>query len=142
MLIKTKYFGEIQIDEKQIIDFPEGIPGFQDDKQYIMIRDEDTDFTFFQSLKTEDLCFITLPPVLIVGDYGFDISKETVEKLELEKAEDVLVYSILNIPEDYKKMTANLKAPIVINIKNNKGTQELLDDDKLDLKHPVFKGEE
>ena len=142
MLIKTKYFGEIQIDEKQIIDFPEGIPGFQDDKQYIMIRDEDTDFTFFQSLKTEDLCFITLPPVLIVGDYGFDISKETVEKLELEKAEDVLVYSILNIPEDYKKMTANLKAPVIINIKNNKGIQELLDDDKFDLKHPVFKGEE
>ena len=142
MQIKTKYFGEIQIDEKQIIDFPEGIPGFQDDKQYIIIRDEDTDFTFFQSLKTEDLCFITLPPVLIVGDYGFDISKETVEKLELEKAEDVLVYSILNIPEDYKKMTANLKAPVIINIKNNKGIQELLDDDKFDLKHPVFKGEE
>ena len=142
MQIKTKYFGEIQIDEKQIIDFPEGIPGFQDDKQYIMIRDEDTDFTFFQSLKTEDLCFITLPPVLIAGDYGFDISKETVEKLELEEAEDVLVYSILNIPEDYKKMTANLKAPVIINIKNNKGIQELLDDDKFDLKHPVFKGEE
>lgn len=142
MKITTKYFGEIEIDESQIIDFTEGIPGFQEDKQYIMIRDEDTDFTFFQSLKTEDLCFITLPPVLLAEGYSFDLSKETVKKLELEEAEDVLVYSILNIPQDYKKMTANLKAPLIINAKNKKGIQELLDDDKFDIKHPVFKGEE
>lgn len=142
MQIQTKFFGEIEINKNQIIDFPEGIPGFPEEKQYIIIRDEDTDFTFFQSAKTEHLCFITLPPVLILGDYSFELSKETVKKLELENAEDVLVYSILNIPEDFKEMTANLKAPLVINIKNNKGIQELLDDDIYALKHPVFRGEE
>ncbi len=142
MQIKTKYYGEIEINKEQIINFTEGIPGFLDEKQYIMIRDEETEFTFFQSLKTEDLCFITLPPAYIVGDYSFELNKQTVLKLELENAEDVLVYSILNIPEDYKKMTANLRAPLIVNVKNNKGIQELLDDEKFALKHPVYKGEE
>ena len=142
MQLKTKFFGEIEIDENQIINFVEGIPGFPEEKQYIILRDEDSDFAFLQSAKTEALCFITLPPALIVGDYSFDLSDETVEKLELENAEDVLVYVILNIPEDFKKMTANLKAPVVINIKNNKGVQELLDDDKYSIKHQLFRGDE
>lgn len=142
MNIKTKFFGEIEIDENQIINFVEGIPGFPEEKQYIILKDEDSDFTFLQSVNTETLCFITLPPALIVGDYSFDLSDETVEKLELEDPEDVLVYTILNIPEDFKKMTANLKAPIVINIKNNMGIQELLDDDRYSIKHQLFRGDE
>lgn len=142
MKIKTKFFGEIETEESQIINFVEGIPGFPKEKQYIILKDEDSDFAFLQSAHNEALCFITLPPALIVGDYSFDLSDETVEKLELKNAEDVLVYTILNIPEDFKKMTANLKAPIVINMKNNKGIQELLDDDRYGIKHPVFRGDE
>lgn len=142
MNIKTKFFGEIEIEQNQIINFIEGIPGLPEEKEYIILKDEDTDFTFIQSVQTEALCFITMPPALIVGDYSFDLSDEAVEKLELENAEDVLVYTILNIPEDFKKITANLKAPIVINIKNNKGIQELLDDDKYSIKHQLFRGDE
>ncbi|MPM97723.1 Flagellar assembly factor FliW [bioreactor metagenome] len=76
---------------------------------------------------------------MIVGDYSFDISDETVEKLELKSPEDVLTLAILNIPEDFKKMTANLRAPIVINTKNKIGIQELLNDDNYSMKHQVFR---
>lgn len=139
MKIKTKFFGEIEIDEKQIINFVDGIPGFPEYKKYVILNDEELDFTFLQSIDEKDLCFITLPPAAIVGDYSFDLSDETVEKLELEKPEDAATLAILNIPEDFKKMTANLKAPIVINTKNNKGIQELLDGDNYSMKHQVFK---
>ena len=142
MTIKTKFFGQVNIEETQIIDFIKGIPGFSENKQYIILTDEDSDFVFLQAIDEESLCFITVPPANIVGDYTFDLNEETVERLELEKAEDVLVLSLLNIPDDFKKMTANLKAPIIINIKNNKGIQELLDDDRFDIRHPVFRGEE
>lgn len=139
MKIKTKFFGEVDIDEKQIINFEEGIPGFPEYKKYVILNDEELDFVFLQSVEEEHLCFITLPPALIVGDYSFDLSDDTVEKLELEKPEDAAVLAILNIPEDFRKMTANLKAPIVINTKNNKGIQELLDGDNYSMKHQVFK---
>jgi len=140
--IKTKFFGEIEIDERQIINFVDGIPGFPEYKQYIIINDEELSFTFLQSVDEWSLCFITLPPAAIVGDYSFDLSDETVEKLELEKPEDAATLAILNIPEDFKKMTANLRAPIVINTKNNKGIQELLDGDNYSMKHQVFKEDE
>lgn len=139
MTIKTKFFGEMEIDEKQIINFVDGIPGFSEYKQYVIINDEELGFTFLQSVDEWSLCFITLPPAAIVGDYSFDLSDETVEKLELEKPEDAATLAILNIPEDFKKMTANLRAPIVINTKNNKGIQELLDGDNYSMKHQVFK---
>lgn len=139
MTIKTKFFGEIEIDEKQVINFADGIPGFPEHKQYVIINDEELGFTFLQSVDEWSLCFITLPPATLVGDYSFDLSDETVEKLELEKPEDAATLAILNIPEDFKKMTANLRAPIVINTKNNKGIQELLDGDNYSMKHQVFK---
>ncbi|NLM44707.1 MAG: flagellar assembly protein FliW [Clostridiales bacterium] len=139
MKIKTKFFGEVDIDEKQIVSFDEGIPGFPEYKKYVVLNDEELDFVFLQSAEEENLCFITMPPAMIVGDYNFDLSSDTVEKLELEKAEDAAVLAILNIPEDFKKMTANLKAPIIINTKNNKGIQELLDGDNYSMKHQVFK---
>ncbi|MFA7573353.1 MAG: flagellar assembly protein FliW [Lutispora sp.] len=138
MKTKTKFFGETEIDENQIISFMEGIPGFPEQKQYIILRDEDSDFIFLQSTEEQNLCFITLPPAAIVGDYSFDLSQETVKKLELKNPEDAMILSILNIPEDFKKMTANLRAPIVINIKNNKGIQELLSDENYNMKHQVF----
>ncbi|MEA4962845.1 flagellar assembly protein FliW [Lutispora sp.] len=139
MKVKTRFFGEVNIDEDQIISFVEGIPGFPEQKKYIILNDDDTDFTFLQSTEEEGLCFITLPPAMIVGDYSFDISDETVEKLELKSPEDVLTLAILNIPEDFKKMTANLRAPIVINTKNKIGVQELLNDDNYSMKHQVFR---
>jgi len=139
--IKTKFFGEIEVEEKQIINFVEGIPGFPEYERYVLINDEEVGFTFLQSIDEWSLCFITLPPATIVGDYSFDLSDEAVEKLELEKPEDAITLAILNIPEDFKKMTANLRAPIVINVKNNKGIQELLDGDNYSMKHQVFKGD-
>lgn len=141
MKTKTRFFGEIEIDENQIIIFVEGIPGFPEQKKYIILNDEDTDFTFLQSTEEAGLCFITLPPAMIVGDYCFDLSDETVKKLELKNPEDAVTLAILNIPEDFKKMTANLRAPIIINSKNNKGIQELLNDDNYSMKHQVFRGD-
>jgi len=135
---KTKFFGETEIDEKDIIHFEEGIPGFNEYKKFVILRDEDSDFIFLQPLDIEEVCFITLPPAAIVGDYSFDLSQETVKKLELKNPEDAMILSILNIPEDFKKMTANLRAPIVINVKNNKGIQELLSDENYNMKHQVF----
>ncbi|MGE5632533.1 MAG: flagellar assembly protein FliW [Caulobacteraceae bacterium] len=139
MKIATKFFGELEVQDKDIISFQGGIPGFKEYGRYALIHESDTDFSYLQSVDNKYVCFIMVPPAIIIGDYNIDISEECVEELEIERTEDVSIYAILTIPEDIKNMTANLKAPVIINMKNGKGKQEILDDARYEIKHRVIK---
>lgn len=139
MKISTKFFGELEVQDRDIVNFPEGIPGFRDMHKFALIHETDTDFSYLQSVDNEYVCFIMVPPAVLVGNYDVEISDECVEKLELEKAEDASLFAILTIPENIKNMTANLKAPIIINRKNGKGKQEILDDDRYPIRYRVIK---
>ncbi|KUO74765.1 MAG: hypothetical protein APF77_10910 [Clostridia bacterium BRH_c25] len=140
MLVKTKFFNEVEVDGDEIVTFVEGIPGFKDLKRYALIKQEDVlDFSYLQSVEDVGVCFILVPPAILVGNYDIEISDDTVKKLDIEKPEDVELYVILTIPEDIRAMTANLKAPILINRKNNKAVQEILQDDAYSITHRVIK---
>ncbi len=49
-----------------------------------------------------------------------------------------MVYSIVVVPEDIRKMTANLLGPIIINHKEKLGKQVILDDSRYTTKHFLF----
>lgn len=140
MLIKTKFFGEIEISDKDIIIFEEGIPGFTDMHRFAVINDStNIAISYMQSLDEKNVCFIIIPPIFIDKDYDIEISESTVEKLEIKAPEDVKLYAIMTLPDNFKDATVNLKAPIVINIKNNKGIQEILDDERYSIRHRIVK---
>lgn len=142
MLISTKFFGDIEIEEKDIINFEDGLPGFRELYKFILLPIEGNPLLhYMQSVEQAEICFVVINPFAIVEDYQIDISEETVAKLEVEKEEDVSLYTILTIPEDVKKITANLAAPIVINNTNNKACQEILNDDRYSIKYMLNRGE-
>lgn len=140
MKIKTKYFGEMEINKEDVIRFPEGLPGFQEEKEFIIINslDKDDPFQWMQSVKNSRLSFIVINPFLLVPDYDFKLPDSTVEKLKIKDEKDVAVYSIVVVPEDIKKMTINLAGPIVINAKERLGKQIVLDDDRYSTKYYIF----
>ncbi|NLW27382.1 flagellar assembly protein FliW [Acetivibrio saccincola] len=139
MLLKTKHFGEINIDEKKIINFEDGIPGFENEKRFIVLYegDDKSPFRWMQSIDNPDLAFAMVDPIMIVPDYDGEIPKEAVEKLEIEKPEDIMVLSIVVVREEVEKISMNLKAPIIINTKNNKGMQVILDTDRYSVRHYI-----
>jgi len=140
MVIKSKFFGEIEIEEKDIFTFPEGIPGFTDMHDFAIINDVGNEYiSYLQSLKDERICFIMMPPVLAERDYDIELSDSTVKKLDIRKPEDVKLYAILTVAESFSNTTANLKAPIVVNCANNKGIQEILDDERYSIRHRIVK---
>jgi len=140
MKLNTKNFGEIEIDEKNIIHFPEGILGFEEEKQFVMIKDEDEQnpFQWLQSVQNPELAFVIINPFFVFPDYDIVLSKSVQEKLKIEDEKDVAVYSIVVVPEDIEKMTTNLSGPIVINAEKKLGKQVILDDDRYTTKHYVF----
>lgn len=139
MNAKTKFFGEITIRKDEIFTFENGIPGFQHLRKFIVIHEENSYFSYLQSLEEETTCFVMTHPQIIVPDYDIEISESTVKNLEIEKPEDVLLYTLLTIPENPKNMTANLKAPIVFNTINKKGVQEIIDDERYITRYRVIK---
>ncbi|TCO76467.1 flagellar assembly protein FliW [Marinisporobacter balticus] len=140
MIIQTRHFGEIEIKDETIINFPEGIPAFEDFKQYVVIKNPDTenDFHWLQCVDNSDLTFVVVNPFEIKEDYDFEIPDRIVKQLQIEKYEDVMILSIIVIPENVEKITANLKAPVIINIHKKIGKQFVLEDERYPLKYYIF----
>lgn len=129
--------------EDKIITFKEGIPGFEDYRDYVLVLNEDEENPFhkLQAVEEESVAFYVVNPFLIINDYDFKLKESTVKQLEIESEKDLAVFSIVKIPEKLEDMTVNLSAPIVINSKSKLGKQIVLDDSSYSVRHRIYSGE-
>lgn len=129
MKLTTKYLGEVQIDEEKIIHFSKGLPGFPDETTFIILElPDNTAFQILQSTTTSSLAFVITNPYLIYQDYTLKLNDELLQQLEIEKQEDVVIYTIVTLKQPFSESTINLRAPIVINAHTLKGKQYILND--------------
>ncbi len=134
--IDTKFLGQVEVEKERFITFEEGIPGFPDEKQFVLIPfGENTPFIILQSTNTPQTGFVLAFPYLFKADYAFDLSDEDVEALSIEKQEDIITYAIVTLKDTLPNSTINLLAPIVINTKKQQGKQIILNDNHQELLH-------
>ncbi len=140
MKLQTKHFGEIEIDSQKIITFEDGIPGFEETKQYALLPNPDAEnpFQWLQAVEEPSLAFVITNPFYFKEDYEFDIPERVTQQLQIEKKEEIAIYSIAVVPENIEDITINLRGPLVINIEKNKGRQLLLDHEAYALKYKIF----
>ncbi len=139
MNILTTRFGKIEIDEKEIIKFPEGILGFEEIKEYVVFEMEDgSPLMWLQAVSEPSLAFIVIRPFEFKPDYSLDISDKDTEILKLAQPEDSDIFAIVVIPEDPSKMTANLQGPVVINTKEKIGKQVISTNPRHKIKHYIL----
>jgi|SRR5690554_3118461 len=137
MVVATR-LGELNVEEKDIVQFPQGILGFEEYKRYTVIEQEDSVFSFLQSIDEPELAFVVMYPELVDGSYSVALTKEQIALLEIDNPSDGLVYGIVTVPEKVSEMTINLQAPIVINKNKNLGAQIVLMDGKYHTRHNVL----
>ena len=140
MKINTKYFGEMEVDKAKIIFFPHGLVAFHELKEYCLVESgsEKVPFCWLQAVDRPDLAFVLINPFLFKPDYDFELSAEHEEELGIEQAEDVAVFSIVVLPGEIEKMSANLLAPVVINTRTRKGKQVVLQDPRYSTRHYIL----
>ncbi|MCJ7843292.1 flagellar assembly protein FliW [Lederbergia sp. NSJ-179] len=139
MKIQTKYHGEIDIQKDTILTFEKGIPGFPDEKKFTILPLPDmTSVSVLQSVKTPGLAFVIADPYSFFKDYTFSLDENTVELLEVESDQDVSVFVILTVQDPFEKTTANLQAPIIVNVKSNHAKQVILNHENYKTKTPLF----
>jgi flagellar assembly factor FliW len=121
------------------IHFPQGIPGFQDCRDFVIVSHGDgSPFFLMQSEKKSEVNFVLVNPFEVYMNYGIDLPDSALEALEITEPEDVMVYALVTLRDPVQESTANLMAPIVINRKTMRGIQTFLSDEKLSLRERLF----
>jgi flagellar assembly factor FliW len=138
--IQTTRFGELQVNNDDVILFKEGILGFDKlTKFFVVDPGDNTLILWLQSAENGAIAFPMIEPKIFKPDYIVKLIPNEMTSLELESLNGALIYSILTIPKNISEMSANLKAPIVINNKAKIARQIVLQDNKLDVKFEMYK---
>jgi len=141
MIINTSRFGEVEIEECQVIVFPEGIPGFPGRQRFILLNEglTDTPFWWLQNVDDGNLSFLTVEPTQIAPEYDFPIPQEMFVLLGLSTTPTVEALAIVSVPDgDLHRATVNLKAPVLINPETKLGGQLVLDRSPYAIRQPLF----
>lgn len=140
MKIQTKYYGEQEINESEIVSFPAGLPGFEENKRFILQPFGEA-FSVLQSIDEMNAAFIVTSPFFFFSQYSVDLTDVFVSQLSIESEKDVSVWVIVNVRNPFAKSTANLKAPVIINISKKLGKQYIQDHSPYSLTEPLVQRE-
>jgi flagellar assembly factor FliW len=128
---QTKYHGEMDCEDQSVLNFPRGLFGFESETRFLPIEQPALrPLVFLQSLSTAGLCFICLPVLVVDRKYSLLLQPEDFEAVGLPSDRqpvigiDVLCLAIVRI-QPGGPTTANLLAPVVVNLRNSKAVQAL-----------------
>ena len=138
MKVQTKAYGEIQVDDRQLVNFPAGLLGFEKFRDYVLLDAPQKPFFYLQSLDVPELAFILIDPFLFRPDYSLDVSDESLGEIGVKSPDEVLVFSIVTVPADGGAVTANLMGPLVLNKSNRSAMQAVLPDPRWMVKHDIM----
>ncbi|RMH54943.1 MAG: flagellar assembly protein FliW [Candidatus Hydrogenedentota bacterium] len=132
--IRLKTGDEVEIPEGNILRVVDGLLGFPDLEEYALVpHGGESPFFWLQSVREEGLAFIVIDPRLFVPDYLPKVSSDDLAAVELERIEEAVVLAVVVIPEDPRKMTANLQGPLIINPRKRLARQVISQDPQ----HPI-----
>lgn len=142
MHIKTRYFGEIDIEEQKIIHFENGLFGFEDYTDYTILYDseggENPFFSWLQSTQEQSLAFPLVNPQRVKEDYDPIVEEGLIEGLGEFGEEDMVVLLLATVPQDVKMASVNMKAPLIINAGTRKGVQLIAENQDYKIKHYII----
>lgn len=142
MLVQTRYFGEIDLGEDKIITLERGLIGFEEYKKYTILYDSEKEerpaISWLQSLDEPGLALPVVSPLVVKPDYNPVVEDELLMNIGELTEENLVILLTLTVPEDVKKMTTNLKAPIIINSDTRKGVQLIVENQDYEVKYNVY----
>lgn len=143
MKFDTTRFGQIEVQSEDIIIFPEGPLGFPECTKFTLVdEDRAAPFRMLQSLDNPSLAFVVVDPLVVRSEYHFNVTPEDLKLIKAESTDDLVVYAIVTMAKDIKKVTVNLQGPLVINTAQRVGHQYVLIDSDYNTKEQLLQGEQ
>ena len=142
MIVQTRFFGKVDISDDKIIVFERGLMGFEECKNFTLLYDIEKEerpvITWLQSLDEPSLALPVINPLVVKPDYNPTVEDELLRHLGELNDENVVLLLTLTVPDDIKNMTANLKAPLIINSDTKKGVQIIVENSDYKVKYNIY----
>ncbi len=143
MKLTTRIFGEVEIEDSKIINFPNGIIGFPDLKKFTLMHDEKDEpsassIQWLQSIDEPGFAMPVLDPLIVCPNYNPEVESSKIEEIGNLTDDDILVLVTVTVPHDLTKMTVNLMGPFIINVKEMKAVQAIVENDNYPVKFPIY----
>lgn len=139
MKIDSKPFGTIDVDERQRITFPQGLFGFEELREFVLLDAVQPPFYWLQSVEDQEVAFVLIEPRFFRPDYKLEIDREDREEIGIGTDGDPLVFAIVTIPnDDHERMSANLQGPVVINRQSRIARQTIATNSRWRVKHYII----
>ena len=137
MLLQTKYFGQLDCPEEQVLQFPKGLFGFEEEKQFFLLPFEGSSGSLlcFQSVATPALAFVAVNPFFLKPDYAPVLAREELEELGVERSEELCFSALCVARNPVAGSTVNLRCPVVINDQTRQAMQVILDTEEYQMHH-------
>lgn len=137
MRFQTKYFGQIECQEEDKIHFPEGLFGFEEEKEFLLLPFEGGEGALlcFQSAATPGLAFVAMNPFSLKPDYAPALTSRELEVMGVQHSEELCFYTLCVVRSPVAESTVNLRCPIVINDRSRQAMQVILEDSGYHMHH-------
>lgn len=137
MEINTKYFGPASYTAEDLLHFPQGLFGFEEEHDFLLIPFEGKDSALLclQSTTTPALAFLVMNPFLLKPDYTPLLQTDELRAMRVSSSQDLCYYVLCVVRNPVSESTVNLKCPVVINEDTQEAMQVILDIPELHMRH-------
>lgn len=137
MQTNTKYFGVVTYETEDVLTFPHGLFGFEEERSFLLLpfADSDGNLLCFQSLQTPSLAFVAMNPFSLCPTYAPVLTEEELRELQVEQSEELCYYVLCVVRQPVGASTINLRCPVAVNEDTRQAMQTILESDCYGMRH-------
>ena len=139
MKLQTKYFGQIDYEAGDVVTFPSGLFGFEEEHEFLLLPFEGSagSLLCFQSVHTSALAFVAMNPFSLLPGYAPALQPQELKELGVERSEELCFYTLCVVRNPAGDSTVNLRCPVAINDRTRQAIQVILETDAYQMHHPL-----
>ena len=137
--VASSRFGDISYTEEDVLVFPRGLPAFEDNRNWVLAGEEDNAIKWLQNVEDGELALPVTTPDAVMSDYNAKIPEDELDLVGSKDPADLALLIVVSIPEASPwDMTANLRAPVLVNLRNRRAVQVIVLNEEYSIHHTVF----
>lgn len=139
MTVDTLRFGKVYYGDSDLLIFPRGIPAFENNHHWILAGNDDSAIRWLQNIEDGSLALPVTSPDAVRSDYNARIPDDELKLIGTTDPSELALLIVVSIPDGKPwNMTANLRAPILVNVKTHKAVQVIALNEEYPIRHMIF----
>lgn len=130
VVVASRLFGPLSVNPGSFITFLDGLPGFAGERRFILLPAAPEGVYWLQAVEEGSVAFLLVDPFPIFPGYEVELPDDD------GAGAPPIVLSVVTLPREDEPSTANLQAPVLLDLERRMGWQAILADSGYGARHP------